>query len=139
MKDARKTLILIVDENDTMATLIHAMADRCRNMMRRADDVSIMKQTDPVRTINVMKTMQANYRAVMLITSSHRRSELNGPGLAGELFRIFEDRLKVKLLLTSDPERFREEAARNGMDCLAKPFDNQAFTAHIERFLKRAE
>ncbi len=136
---SKKTLILIVDDDEVLGRAIGRIVERCCRLARRSEDVSIMKQTDPVRAVAVLKGVQRDYKAVMLITDGDMKSDLDGPDLAAEIAKIFEDRLKTKLLVTSDPDLYKDGIAKLGMEFLAKPFDAIVLTPHIERFLKLTE
>ena len=136
-KDRRKLLILIVDDDEVGLRAIQRVVQHRITRTSRANDprLSVMTQSNPERAVQVLGASHLEYGAVLAISDGEMGSPMEGPALLAALAKIFEDRLKIKLLVSSAIEQYRDEIERDQLRASPKPFDKTRLEAIIDEFL----
>lgn len=138
MKDDRKPLILLADDDPLILATLHR---QCINWVRRAlghdaDSVRIQKFLTPSEaSLASLRHTEKEFSSVMVVSDGDMPS-LNGPAFIRSVSSIFRERIRSAVIYSGTLHEYAEDMQREGWKGVPKPDSNHELHALVDAYLK---
>lgn len=137
MKDSRKPLILLADDDPLVLNVLHR---QCTNWVRQlfgrdADSVRIQKFLAPSEaSLASIRYSEKEFSSVMVVSDGDMPS-LDGPAFIRSVSHVFRERLRSVVIYSGTLHEYAEDMRREGWKGILKPDQNHELRTLVSEYL----